>query len=62
MGTPLRRAGRVDLRGALLCDRPADFTVMPESSALFCRMTMLGCAFPRTASRSIDSLALPDEF
>ena len=40
MGTPLRRADQVDLRGALLCDRPADFTVMPNrvhrSNACLC--------------------------
>ena len=27
MGTPIRRADRIDRRGALRCDRPADFTV-----------------------------------
>ena len=31
MGAPLRCADHADLRGALLCDGPADFTVMPSS-------------------------------
>jgi hypothetical protein len=50
MGTPLRRTDRVDLRGALLCDRPADFTVMHVMPVIF-----------RVISASLDRLAVCDD-
>ena len=44
MGTPLRRADRVDLRCALFCDRPADFTVMAPLCVKRGRFRLCECA------------------